>query len=213
MLGAQVLLVLVLRSAGMGADSASAARALIVALALAAFLYLVAGVSQALATERDAVGVRAVLRSGKESFAPFLWLVVKLALLVGIAANVAVFFLAVGDAQQQRTSVEPLLHALPLLEGISGFVFVYWLPIVFVRRRFVLLPTLRAALLTAWRRLSQAAYLAFLTLVPGVAATLVGDSTPLVWVLGVSVVGGFMEWMAFDYCVQWLREQRASVNH
>ena len=208
-LAVQMVLFFALREPRIVGDVPDAVRVIMVALAVAAFLYLVAGVSQALANERDAVGVRASLQAGVTSFGPFLWLIVKVALLAGLTLNILLPFIATPGSADRAVLPEPLLQAFPLIEGLISFVFVYWLPVVFVQRKFALFATLRVALITAWERLPHAAYLAFLTLAPVVPALFLPDATPLVIMLALSLLAGLMDWIAYDYCVQSLHAESA----
>lgn len=206
-IGAQLLLLALLRRPWLAEGAADAVHVFIVALALAAFLYIVAGLSQALAHSRDTVGVSAALKAGAQCFGPFLWLITKVALLCGVLLNL-LFYAAIAVTGGDPAALsENVLRALPLAEGVVGFVLVYWLPLVFVRRNFVLLPTLRAAAAIAWRRLPHAAYVAFLTLAPALLAVFADETTPLLAVLALNSIGGVMEWVAYDYCVEWLRDQ------
>jgi hypothetical protein len=91
--------------------------------------------------------------------------------------------------------------------GILTFVFVYWLPFVFVRREFHLLPSLKAALQIARDRLSDSAFLALLVLVPVLVSGWLPSDTPLMFDLLVSVVSGVMGWIAYIYCIEVLRAQ------
>jgi hypothetical protein len=59
----------------------------------------------------------------------------------------------------------------------------------------------------AWRRLSQSAYLAFLTLAPAFAAAAAGDSMPPAGAVLISLASGVMEWIAYAYCVGYLQDQ------
>lgn len=206
-IGAQLLL-FVLWSESFTADpSAKSYDVLLPALALAAFLYITAGVSQALASGREAVGLRAALRAGVNSYGPFLWMIAKLALLCGLLLNLILLFSGVTPGQEPPAWSESVSRYLPLAEGVVAFVFVYWLPIVFVRRNFALFDSLRAALVTAWTRLPDAGYLAFLTLTPALLAFIPDESTPLIVVLILNLLGGFMEWVAYIFCVEWLQER------
>lgn len=206
--GGQLLLIALWRFASVDADARAAVLAFVLAAAFAGFLYLTVGVSQALADRRDAVGVRVAVGAGSASYGPFLWMIVKLALLGGVLVNIAILIVNGVAAGEPRAWTEPVVTYLPLAQGVVAFVFVYWLPIVFVRRNFALFQTLRAALVTAWQRLPRAGYLAFLTLTPAVLAIVAGGSAPFVVLLLLTLMGALMEWIAYVYCVEWLQDQR-----
>lgn len=183
---------------------------LLLAFALAGFLYVTAGVSQALANSRETVGIRAALRAGTRSYGPFLWMIAKLALLSGVLLNLVVYLGGEAGAGESPAWSKQVAGYLPLIQGLIGFVFVYWLPIVFVRRNFALFETLRAALVTARQALPRAGYLAFLTLTPALLATVADASMPLIAVLLLNLLGGVMEWIAYIYCVGWLQDKRST---
>jgi hypothetical protein len=204
--GAQLLLFVLWSESFAGDAVADRVGVLALAFGLAAFLYLTAGVSQALANTRDAVGLRAALRAGVNSYGPFLWMIAKLALLCGLLLNLVLLFSGIKPEGQPPTWSENILRYLPLAEGMIAFVFVYWLPIVFVRRNFALFDSLRAALVTGWERLPRAAYPAFLTLTPAMLTFLTDASTPLLGLLVLNLVGGFMDWIAYIFCVEWLQD-------
>jgi hypothetical protein len=207
--GGQLLLVALWRFASVDASARVAAFAIVLAAAFAGFLYLTVGVSQALADRREAVGLRVAVRAGSASYGPFLWMIVKLTLLGGVLLNVAIYIVNGAAVEEPQASMESAVRFLPLAQGVVAFVFVYWLPIVFVRRNFALFETLRAALVTAWQRFPRAGYLAFLTLTPAVLAVLAGDSTPFVALLLLTWMGAMMEWIAYIYCTEWLQDQRS----
>lgn len=207
--GGQLLLVALWRFASVDAGAGDVGVLVIVlAAAFAGFLYLTVGVSQALADRRDAVGLRVAVRAGSASYGPFLWMIVKLALLGGVLLNIAIYVVSGTADEESRAWAESALRFLPLAQGTIAFVFVYWLPIVFVRRSFALFKTLQVALVTFWQRLPHAGYLAFLTLTPAILAVVAGDSPPFVGVLLLTLIGTIMDWIAYIYCAEWLQDQR-----
>jgi hypothetical protein len=206
--GGQLFLVAFWRFASADSGASVTALVIVLAAAFAGFLYLTVGVSQALADRRDTVGLRVAVRAGSASYGPFLWMIAKAALLGGVLLNIAIYIVNGAAVGEPATWTESALRLLPLAQGVVSFAFVYWLPIVFVRRNFALFQTLRAALATAWQRLPQAGYLALLTLTPAVLATIAGDSAPFVVLLLLTLIGAMMEWIAYIYCVEWLQGQR-----
>ena len=206
-IAAQLGLMLLWQRAVSADSNADSSVLLLLAAALAGFLYLTAGVSRGLADRRDVIGLRDALRAGVGCYAPFLWMIAKLVLLTGALLNVLIYIIGT-DSPSPAGEVSVRVSGLfPLTQGVLSFVFVYWLPIVFVRGDFALFRTLRAALAMAWRRLSNAGFLAFLTLTPAVVAVAVGETTPLAAILLVNLAGGVMEWVAYAYCVGCLQDQ------
>lgn len=205
--GAQLGLTLLWRHALSGDPNSTASALLLLAIALAAFLYLTAGVSRALAVGRDVVGLRDALRAGVACYGQFLWMIAKLVLLTGALLNILIFVVSTDSPSAGDGASAQVSALLPLAQGVLGFVFVYWLPIVFVGGDFALFKTLRAALEMAWRRFGHAGFLAFLTLTPAVGGLAVGESTPLAAILLVNLAGGVMEWVAYAYCVGCLQDR------
>ena len=206
-IGAQLGLMLLWRFAVSADSNSDSSALLLLATALAGFLYLTAGVSRALADRRDVVGLRDALRAGVGCYGQFLWMIAKLVLLTGALLNVLIYLIG-ADSPSPAAEVSVQMSGLfPLAQGVLSFVFVYWLPIVFVRGDFALFKTLRTALVMAWRRLSNAGFLAFLTLTPAAVAVAVGEATPLVAILLINLAGGVMEWVAYAYCVGCLQDQ------
>jgi len=99
-----------------------------------------------------------------------------------------------------------------LVVGLLTFIFIYWLPFVFVRREFHLLPSLKAALQIARDRLSDSAFLALLVLAPVLVSGLLPPDTPLLVDMLISVVSGIMGWIAYIYCIEVLQEQPPQVG-
>lgn len=206
-IAAQLGLILLWRRVLSDDTTAASIELFVLAIALAGFLYITAGVSQALAASRDLVGLRAGLRAGTTCYGPFLWMIAKLVLLGGMLLNIAILATGgTGGASAATEFSQKMPGFIPLVQGLLGFVFVYWLPIVFVRRDFALFKTLGAALVTAWQRLPHAGYLAILTLTPALIALIAGDTMPLFAVLLINLVGGAMEWVAYAYCVGSLQD-------
>ena len=178
---------------------------------LASFFYLMAGVSHALARSKNVVSLGAAISSGKTVFANFAWLIIKAGLLsilvFNIAAYVAVLVTGLGLNELMKTYSSVFVLSL----GIIGFVFVYWMPKVFVAQDFRLIPTLKAALDILRSRLPRSGFLAVLTVGPSVVSMLLPAETPLVLESMLDVAGGFMGWIAYVYCVEWLQDNPRGV--
>lgn len=178
---------------------------------LAAFFYLMAGVSHALARSKNVVSFAVAVSSGKTVFANFAWLIIKAGLLsilvFNIAAYVAVLVTGLGLNELMKTYSSVFV----LLLGIFGFVFVYWMPKVFVAQDFRLIPTLKAALDIFGSRFLRSGFLAVLTLGPTIVSMLLPAETPLILESMLDVVGGFMGWIAYVYCVEWLQDNPHGV--
>ncbi|MEK7717410.1 MAG: hypothetical protein AAB322_06630 [Pseudomonadota bacterium] len=185
----------------------SALAIFLTATALMLFYYLQAGAFHALTQGRETLTVAEVVRAGRVVFAAFVWLTLKAGLLLAVAMNVLIFAALLLTGQDIKAVMNTLSPFLGPVVGILTFVFVYWLPFVFVRREFRLLPSLKAALRIAWDRLSDSAFLAFLVLVPVLVSGWLPSDTPLLFDFLVSVVSGVMGWIAYIYCIEVLRAQ------
>jgi hypothetical protein len=193
----------------------SALAIFLTATALMLFYYLQAGAFHALTQGRETLTVADVVRAGRVVFAAFVWLTLKAVLLLAALMNVLILVALLVTGQDIKTVMNALSPFFSPVVGILTFVFVYWLPFVFVRREFHLLPSLKAALQITWDRLSDSAFLAFLVMVPVLVSGLLPSDTPLLIDLLVSVVSGVMGWIAYIYCIEVLREQppqAGSVN-
>jgi hypothetical protein len=176
---------------------ASALAILLTATVLTLFYYLQAGAFHALTQGRE---TRVV-------FAAFVWLTLKAGLLLAAVMNVLILTALLLTGQDIKVIMNALSPFFSPVVGILTFVFVYWLPFVFVRREFHLLPSLKAALQIARDRLSDSAFLALLVLVPVLVSGWLPSDTPLMFDLLVSVVSGVMGWIAYIYCIEVLRAQ------
>ena len=177
-------------------------------VAILLFLYIQAGAFAALALGRDRISVADVFQRGKEVFTDFMWLAIKASLLLALALSIVIYMFMPEQAQEQdiKAWMEQFSPYFVPLVSVFGFIFVYWIPIVFVRRHFKLFPTWRAALQIAWRRLPYAGYLAFLTLTPSLLSEFL-PAIPAVVLMVLSVLGGWMGWVAYIYCVEVLLDE------
>lgn len=209
LLAVQIALVFSMRD--MPADASALASALAIfltATALTLFYYLQAGAFHALTQGRETLTVAEVVRAGRVVFAAFVWLTLKAGLLLAAAVmNVLILAALLLTGHDLKAVMNALSPFFSPVVGTLTFVFVYWLPFVFVRREFHLLPSIKAALRIAWDRRSDSAFLAFLVLVPVLISGLLPSDTP-VWIdLLLSLASGIMGWIAYIYCIEVLREQ------
>ena len=207
-LAVQTALVFSMRD--MPADVSAPASALAIfltATALTLFYYLQAGAFHALTLGRETLAVMETVRAGRVVFAAFVWLTLKAGLLLAAVMNVLIVVVLLLTGQDIKAIMNAFAPFFGPLIGILTFVFVYWLPFVFVRREFHLLPSLKAALRIAWDRRSDSAFLALLVLAPVLVSGWLPSDTPLPVDLLISVVGGVMGWIAYIYCIEILREQ------
>jgi hypothetical protein len=172
---------------------------------LLGFAWLQAGACHALAQGRDRLRPADLVRAGFNRFTRFLWLFLKLGLLAALLFNLAVLP-ALGAGMSPDALIRGLAPYLGLVLAIAGFLFVYWLPWVFVTDDFRLFATLRRALATGWRRLPQSGFLALLLLLPPALFTLLPAGTPLWLLVPLAAGASLLGWAAYVYCAEWLRD-------
>jgi hypothetical protein len=198
----------------MSADASppSAPVIFLMATVLMLFYYLQAGAFQALTQSRETLTMVEVVRAGRAVFAAFVWLALKAGLLLAAVMNVLIVVGLLVTGYDLKALMNALAPFSSPVIGILTFVFVYWLPFVFVRREFHLLPSLKAALQIAWDRRYDSAFLAVLVLVPSLVSGWLPPDTPLLFDLLISLVSGVMGWIAYIYCIEVLREQPPQVG-
>jgi len=194
------------RSAEAGSPEASLLPIMLTTALLVLFLYLQAGAYHALAQGRAAVSPADIVRAGKSVFTAFVWLTVKAGLLLVLIINLLMYLSLLVIGHDLKTVMETLSPFFGPLVGILAFVFVYWLPFVFVRSEFRLLPSLGAALRIARARLSHSGFLALLVLAPVLVSVLLPADIPLLLDFAVSLVSGVLGWVAYIYCAEVLQE-------
>ncbi|MBI5783330.1 MAG: hypothetical protein HZA69_06280 [Gammaproteobacteria bacterium] len=182
------------------------------ATALMLFFYLQAGAFHALTLGREALPVREIIRAGKMVFASFVWLTLKAGLLLALVINVLVLMALLLTGSDFKSLLQALSAFFGPATGVLAFVFVYWLPYVFVQREFRLLPGLKASLQIAWKRLPHSAFLVLLVLVPALATGFIPAESPVLIDALASVATGIMGWIAYIYCADILRQRREVVH-
>lgn len=184
----------------------SALMILLTSAILMLFFYLQAGTFHALTLGRDSLSVMEVARAGKVVFTAFIWLTLKAGLLLALILNLLLYVALVITGYDLKTMIQTFSPYFSPFVGILAFVFVYWLPLVFVRREFRLLPSIKAALTTAWTRLSHSAFLALLVLAPVMVSVVLPADGPVFLDFLISVAGGVMGWIAYIYCIEVLQD-------
>jgi len=193
------------RPAEADSSEASVLPILLTTALLILFLYLQAGVLQALARGRDAVSAVEVVRAGKSIFPAFVWLTVKAGLLLVLVLNLLIYAGIMVSGYELKTIIEAVSPFFGLLVGLLAFAFVYWLPFVFVRGEFRLFPSLKAALGIARVRLSRSGFLVLLVLGPVLVSTFLPTNIPVLLDFALTLVSGVLGWMAYIYCAEVLQ--------
>ncbi len=192
------------------AGEAALAWALALGGLLLGFAWLQAGAYYALAQGRDRLLLADMARTGFGRFTRFLLLFIKLGLFVALMFNIVAFLFVFGSGTSPEALVRGLAPFLGPLLAAAGFLFVYWLPLVFVTEDFRLFATLRRALATAWQRLPQSGFLALLILLPPALFTLLPPGTPLWLLVPLAAGASLLGWAAYIYCAEWLRDAAAT---
>lgn len=181
-------------------------RILLAASALLLFFYLQAGAFHALTLKRDALSVREIFVAGRSVFGNFVWLTLKTGLLIVLVANLLIFTVLLLTGLDFKALMQIVIPFLGSLVGLLAFVFVYWLPYVFVQREFRLLSSLKAALQMARDRIAYSTFLALLVLLPALALEFLPlKAGAMQW--AASFASGIMGWIAYIYCVDVLRQK------
>lgn len=201
-IGAQLAMLLLLRVSTEAAASSAALRLGALAALFLVLLYLIAGASQALARSRETVSPAAVLQAGQAVYGRFLWLAFKAAIVFLVLFNLLLSVVLALSGMEMQALFERSVGVYPWLGVLAAFVFVYWMPVVFVGGNFALIETVGAALATLWRERRDAGFLALLTIAPTAVAALLGERPPLAAVVALNVVGGVFGWTAYAYCVE-----------
>lgn len=209
-LAAQLLLMFALqwRVPDGAAPLVSALAIFLTAAALMLFFYLQAGAFQALSQGREVLTVGEVIRAGKAVFAAFVWLLLKAGLLFAVVMNVLVLMALLLTGSNLEGLTQVLAAYFGPMTGVLAYVFVYWLPLVFVQREFRLLSGLKAALRIARARFPHSAFLALIVLVPALAAGLLPADSPFLLNALASLATGILGWIAYIYCVDVLRQRQ-----
>ncbi|MDH3311120.1 MAG: hypothetical protein OEM95_10665 [Gammaproteobacteria bacterium] len=182
------------------------------ATALMAFFYLQAGAFHALTQGRSTLSVMEIVRAGKPVFISFVWLTLKAGLLFALTMNVLVLVVLMLTGSDFKDLMQLLASTFGPMTALLGFVFVYWLPVVFVQRDFRLLPSLKVSLQVAWTRIAHAMFLALLVLVPALVTGLLPAESPLLVNALANLASGFLGWIAYIYCVDILQQRQLVIS-
>jgi hypothetical protein len=146
-----------------------------------------------------------VVRNARSIFSRFGILSIKVVLLGFQLINI------IAIVAQGLTGLEPeeifkaVAGYLALIVGLMALALVYWLPLVFFKDNFNMLETMREALILGWARIGQVGFLAALILLPPLILWLTSNQLPPTIVVLGSVVGEVLAWVAFVYCVDYLK--------
>ena len=172
-------------------------------LFLFAFLFVVSGLFQSLATGNSVVSLRDVILNAPPVFGRFLLLILK-ALFVFILLPVLLFFTLIADPEAMKTH----FWMLSVIYELAILFAIYWLPIAFVTGRFGLVQTMTAALQMQLHRLRQLPFLAVLLLTPNILGMLFQAEQQVVAVILISALSEILGWIAYTYCIEYVVRHR-----
>ncbi len=178
---------------------------LIFATLFLGFFFLAAGTYQSFVKEASLVQVMMVVRNARSIFSRFLILSIKVGLLGFLLINMMAVIAQGLTGLAPEEIFEAVADYLALIVGVMTLALVYWLPLVFFKGNFNMLETMREALILAWVRISQVGFLAALILLPPLILWLTSNQLPQSIVVLGSVVGEVLAWVAFVYCVDYLK--------
>jgi hypothetical protein len=167
--------------------------------------FLAAGTYQSFASSRSLVQIPTVIANGRKIFSHFILLSIKVGLLGLVVINVLVLVAQGFSGLAPEEILRIYARYLTLIVAGLALVFVYWLPLVFVRGNFRLFETLSAALTIGRKRLPQVGFLAALILLPPAILAILPGGTHAMISMVISVAGELMAWVAYVYCVDYLQ--------
>ncbi len=167
--------------------------------------FLAGGTYQSFASSASLVQIPAAIANGRRIFTDFILLSIKVGLLGLVIINVLVLIAQGFSGLPPEEVFKVYARYLTLVVAGLALVFVYWLPLVFVRGNFRLFETLSEALTIAQKRLPQVGFLAALILTPPIILVLVPGDIPAFFSISISVAGELLAWVAYVYCVDFLQ--------
>jgi len=205
--GYQVALLLLLRVdlASFGENVSSLYAPLVFTALFMGLFFLAAGIYQSFAVSQSVIQIPMALANARRIFSAFILLSLKAGLLGLLAINVLVVFIQVFTGIEPGVLFKTYARYLSAIVSVLALVFVYWLPLVFVRGNFRLLETLAEAFRIGRNRISQAGFLAALLLIPPFLLILLPADFADAVVIGLSVIGELLAWVAFAYCAEYLQ--------
>ena len=190
-----------------GEEAAALYGPVIFAFLFLGFFFLVAGTYQSFVSGPSLVSVSMVFRNAQLIFSRFIILSIKVGLLGFLFVNIVVVIAQGLTGLDPEVLFKSIANYLTLIVGVITLALVYWLPLVFAKGNFNMLETMREALQLGWSRIRQVGFLAVLILVPPVLLWLGSNQLPQVIVVLGSVIGELLAWVAFVYCVDYLKTE------
>lgn len=174
--------------------------------------FLAGGLYQSFASGASLIQVPTALDNGRKVFSSFIFLSLKAGVLGFVALNVLIVVVQGLTGLETEELIKTYIRYLAPIVAIIGLIFVYWLPLVFVRGNFRLFETLAEAFRIGGQRLGQVGFLAVLILIPPLTLMLLPKTAPSAFVILVSVIGELFAWVAFVYCAEYLQSQQPAPS-
>lgn len=206
-IAAQIAFQVALNVASHDSDSAMPPmiRPSIIMTLLLAVLFFISGAFRSLAIHQERVSVKEIFTNGLVVFNSFLLLCFKLlGLLLLIFMFFSSFFLSGMDVESNKEGMRQLLLTVGVLAVVANFIFIYWLPLVFVTGNFKVIKTLAASLQIAKGRWPQAGFIAVLVFVPAGISLLMPQDTALTAIVLLGLLGQVSGWIAYVYCAEFI---------
>jgi len=194
-----------------GGDATSLLGPLVFATLFLGFFFLVAGTYHSFVRESSLISIGMVFRNARPIFSRFIFLSIKVGLLGFLLINIVVVVVQGVAGLEPEEIFKAVANYLAPAVGLTALALVYWLPLVFFKGNFNMFETMREALLLGWARLDKVGFLAALILLPPILLWLTSGKLPQVMVVAGSVVGEVLAWVAYVYCVDFLKTDYVSA--
>lgn len=172
-------------------------------VAILGYLFVASGLMYAAARHGDPVPASVALRAAPSVYGRFLWLVLRVVLLVALV-------LIVTGVMPAILKKENLLWT-GLAAAAVRLLFVWWLPFVFRTGQFALFDSVAEALKLLQQHLARLVFLAPLLIVPAVLAAFTPPTAPLLVILLVGAAMELSHWIGYLYCVEVLARDAATT--
>jgi len=171
-------------------------------------LFLSGGTFNALASHRDPVGLRQMVQLAKPVFGLFLWLILRAMFLGMVVLMILIWMTAPEPGDMQAPVVQEWLQTrisvMTLVMATVHLLFAYWLPLVFVRRNFMLIPTLLASVRIFIARLPQSPFLIALLGIPALGLFAMPNNAPWGLIVILGMLAKLFSWIVYTYCVEYV---------
>lgn len=191
------------------AQQAPPVHPLIILVLFVAALFFLGGAYHSLAVHQNRVTVLEVFSGAMQVFGRFIGLCFKaLGLFLLIFAMFYGLLVPGAGGGASKQAIQQVSLIIGALFIVLNYIFIYWLPTVFVSDNFALIPTLKTAVYIARKRFKRSGFIAALVFLPAIVSLIVpvGSALPVQVVVGF--IGQLMGWIAYVYCVGIIADDR-----